>query len=301
MEQLTRLTKTDLQAIDYELAQVAPEAPTLDSLRAEGHHENTALVHALDWIADAGRVVTLLVAEMIQSAAALIIAVLFALLEYYRVKHGAEALGQADAQAALIAVAVVAANVVHPIYALRHLRGQSELHIQRATLRGYLESFVRRLFGKPQATAVDLYHNPALHLAASMITWTTVFLAVYDILGPLLNEIFTGSLTRPAPIAAVELTMGLGLSIAGVFFLQSAAHELGVRTLTDQPRRLSDVLHERQADHDRQLAVLRERVTSEYMARKRADQERKAAEKRAVEQLNTDDEDTEEVAAVRPT
>lgn len=274
MTELIRLTKADLQAIEHEARLLAGEEPTLAQLRAEGLSEARALNGALDWIGSAGRVITLLVAELIQAAAALVIAGVFGVLEYYRVTHGALALGQNAEQAALIAFAVVTANVVHPIYSLRALRGQERLEIVEMTGRGLVATFWRRLTGRPQTRQVDLYHNPTLHAAAAVITWSTVVLAVYDILGPLLTELFTGQLSRPLPIAGMELLMGLGLSIAGVFFLQSASHEIGVRILTDQPVRLADVLARRRAEHQAHLETVRETVRERYMAAKLAERQR---------------------------
>jgi hypothetical protein len=66
-----------------------------------------------------------------------------------------------------------------------------------------------------------------------------VFLAVYDLVAPILTAILEGTASEPGLILAVKLLMGFGLSLAGVLFLQAAAHEIGVRTLTDQPERLA--------------------------------------------------------------
>jgi len=278
----TRLNQTDLNAIESRIArEVAAlvQPPTLESLQIEGYSDHRHLNNALDWIAGTGRVVTLLVAEIIQSAAALIIAVVFGLLEYHRVLHGAEALGQNAEQAGLIAFAVVCANIVHPIYALRDLRGQQHYTIHRPTLRGYLEAFSGKLWGKPTQEQVDWSYNPVLHVAAMVITWTTIVLAVYDLLAPLVTSILTGTTTKPWLILLIELLMGFGLSLAGVFFLQSAAHEIGVRTLTDQPKRLTDVLAERRREYDAQIAAIRERVTAEHMAGKVADETRRGGVK----------------------
>lgn len=182
------MRKTDLQAIELETKLQTGDAPTLETLVAEGYRENRLMNAALDWIGSAGRVVTLLVAESIQAGAALIIGIMFAMLEYWRVYHGAGALGQSDTQSALIAFAVVTANVVHPIYSLRQLRGQHQLEIVKMTGRGLVTLCLRRVFGKPSVESVDLYYNPTLHLAATVITWSTVILAVYDILRPLLTH-----------------------------------------------------------------------------------------------------------------
>lgn len=275
MDKQTRLTKTDLAAIEHEVSMLAGPSPTLESVTSEGHTETRWLLKTLDVIAGAGRVVTLVAAELIQAGAALAICAVFALLEYWRVVHGAVALGQSSEQAGLIAFAVVVANVVHPIYALRQLRGQQQLTVIKMTARGFGEAFIRRLAGRPVVESVDLYHNPTLHVAAAVITWSTVVLAVYDILGPLLTQIATGEFTRPPLIMGMELLMGLGLSIAGVFFLQSAAHEIGVRTLTDQPQRLADVLAQRRSEHEQRIEQIRAEVRERYISGKLADQERK--------------------------
>lgn len=277
MSEVTRLTKTDLAAIEARVkAEVAAlgTAPTLESLEAEGYRENKTLNAILDAISGSGRVITLLIAEAIQSGAALIIAVVFAVLEYWRVWSGAGALGQSIEQANLIAFAVVTANVIHPIYSLRHMRGVQHRTITRQTGRGAVMAFWRRLTGRPTSEAIDWTYNPTLDLAAMMITWTTVILAVYDLVVPILTSIIEGTSTKPGLILVIELLMGLGLSLAGVFFLQSAAHEIGVRTLTDQPARLSDVLEQRRAAYDAQLAGMRERLTAEHMQGKIADTER---------------------------
>src|SRR3989304_431567 len=272
--QQTRLNRTDLRAIEYEAQQTAGPPPTLQSLRQAGYRESTWQIAALRWIADTGRVVTLLIAETIQAGAALAIGSVFALLEYQRVYNGALALGQPANQAALIAVAVVTANIITPIYALRGLRGQDHRQVVRRTGRGFLEAFWRRLIGQPRADRVDLYHNPGLAVAAAVITWSTVLLAVYDLLRPLLEELLTGVYTRPALIAALELLMGLGLSVAGVFFLQSAAHEIGVRTLSDQPSRLLDLLEQHQAEYAAHLDQVRSDVRERYISAKVEDQQR---------------------------
>lgn len=275
-ESKIRLTKADLQNIESEVQLLAGNEPTLEQIQGEGYTETAWLNRVLDWIRSAGRVVTLLVAESIQSVAALVICVVFALLEYWRVYHGAQALGQVDTQASLIAFAVVTANVVHPIYALRELRGQPERVITQQTAKGYWDSFWARLFGQPHTETVSWSHNPALNLAARVITLSTIVLAVYDLVAPLLTSILTGTATKPGLILVIELLMGLGLSLAGVFFLQAASHEIGVRILTDQPLRLVDILEQRRQLHSQYVTDLREQVRERYAAGKLAEQERKA-------------------------
>lgn len=306
-QDLTKLTKTDLEAIearianeaaalppvlDYEAiladelaaigdapdydrrlhqaARVLGPAPTLDQLKQEGHSDNRILTGVLDFIAGTGRVITLLIAEAIQSGAALIIGVVFAVLEYWRVYHGAEALGQPHDQAVLIAVAVVVANVVHPIYRLRELRGKPYHETTRITGRGAVMAFWDRLTGAPVVERRDWSHNPVLDIAAIVITLTTIFLAVYDLIAPILTAIIEGTASKPGLILAIELIMGLGLSLAGVFFLQAAAHEIGVRVITDQPVRLADELDRRKADYMQQRQAIAERVAAETEAARAA-------------------------------
>ncbi len=273
----TRLNQTDLKAIEArvqaEMSMLGPP-PTLESVKDEGHRENRALNNVLDFISGSGRVMTLIIAETIQSGAALIIGVVFAILEYWRVLHGAEALGQQADQAALIAFAVVTANVVHPIYALRQLRGHDTHDITRMTGRGYAMLFWRKLTGKPSVESVDWSYNPVLDVAAMVITWTTVFLAVYDLIAPILTTILEGTASKPGLILVIELLMGFGLSLAGVFFLQAAAHEIGVRTLTDQPARIADIVEQRRAEYNARLVDIRERISADHMAGKIADEQR---------------------------
>lgn len=257
--------KQELAAIRAEVLAKVGTVPTAETI---GTQNGGRLQIALSTINGAGRVLTLLTAEIVQALAALIIAIVFAVLEYQRVMHGALALGQPDGQAALIAFAVVTANVVHPIYALRELRGKEQITVTVGTLRGSIRAFWRRINGEPIVKDLDAYHNPTLHIAAAVITWSTVLLAVYDILGPLLHEVFTGELTRPVPIAIVELIAGLGLSIAGVFFLQSAAHEIGVRTITDAPISDEDLLKRQQSDYQRRFDETWTAVESRYLAEK---------------------------------
>lgn len=261
-----QLKKSELAAIRAEVYAKIGDKPTADTIATK---DAGNLKSVLDWITGAGRVVTLLTAETVQALAALIIAIVFAVLEFQRVQHGAEALGQEEGQAALIAFAVVTANVVHPIYALRELRGQPHLTITVGTLRGSIRAFWRRINGEPVVKEVDSFHNPTLHVAAAVITWATVLLAVYDILGPLMEELFSpDGLQRPAPIAVVELLAGLGLSIAGVFFLQSAAHEIGVRTITDAPISDGVLLQRAQDEYQRRFDETWAAVESRYLESK---------------------------------
>lgn len=280
VQQVTRLTASDLKAIDARLNHVLntmPE-PTIDSLKAEGYQDHARLHSALDAVRGAGTFSTLLVAELLQSGAVLIIGIVFAILEFSRVYAGAQTLGQHGEQASLIAFAVVTANVVHPIYHLRSVRGQDQQVIRRMTLRGYLMTFWHRVVGKPRDEAVDWTHNSTLGMAAWVITITTVILAILDLLEPILRQLFDANveLVDPMPIVVMKLLVGLGLSLSGVYFLQAAAHEIGVRTLIDQPMRLTDLVVEKQQAYQDKVASLREQITSEHMQAKLADAERKA-------------------------
>lgn len=257
-----RLTKADLAAIAAEVDARAGARPDA----SEYEQRADWLQQALEAISGAGRVLTLLVAEVVQAGAALIIAVVFAVLEFQRVEAGAVALEQPHDKAALIAFAVVTANIVHPIYSLREMRGKAHVTVTVGTLRGALVAFWRRIIGQPVSRELDAYHNPTLHIAAAMITWTTILLAIYDVLGPLLQEMFSpAGLQRPIAIAAVELVAGLGLSIAGVFFLQSAAHEIGVRTLVDAPVSAQQRLDHAMAQYDQRRNEVWHEVQQRYL------------------------------------
>lgn len=289
-DQITRLTKTDLEAIEarigHEMAALGAP-PTLEEVRAEGYQENTSLNRALDWIAGAGRVVTLLTAEFVQAFAALGLALVFIILEAERINAGVIALGQHQQQAALIALAFTVGNAVLPIYRLRNARGQAQLQRTKSTVRGYLAAFWRRLVFKPTAYAVDHYDNPTLGIMEGAVTWATLFLAFYAVLGPMLARYESlpwysaaGALVMQSSFTQMlGLLAGALLAVGGVFGVQSISHEIGVRTLTDQPPRLTDVLEARRVDYESRRADLRQRVTYEFMAAKLADDARKKAER----------------------
>lgn len=263
-----RLSKGDHELIQSEIearTEALGPVPTAESLRQQGYVENAGLNRILDAIAAAGKIATLVIAEVIQSLAAIIIAIVFAILEYQRVQRGAVALGQPDLSAGLIAFAVVTANVVHPIYSLRTKKRTQKV----GTFRGWLEEAWRRLWGLPTVKDVDQHHNPALDTAAFILTWATILLAVYDLLGPLLGQIFAGQFVKPIPILGMELFMGFGLSLAGVLFLQAAAHEVGVRTLTDRPVRLADIVEREREKWLAQQAEIRKVVIEEVAEAKR--------------------------------
>lgn len=273
-----KLTKSDLNAIEAETLLLAGAEPTIENLKESGLTENTGLIRLLDVIADIGRLITLLIAQIVQSVGAVLIALVFGILEYERVRHGAKALGQSDEGAVLIALAVVSANFILPIYALRALVGQRDVMVNRATLRGWGESFWNRLVGKPSQHAVNAYHNPTLHVAGMVITWATILLALYDVLSPLITQMSLGVVMReladgtevahPPLLILTEFVAGVGLSIGGVFFLQSASHEIGVSTITNQPKRLSDVLEVKQSEWQARRDEIRNDVRTRYMTAK---------------------------------
>ena len=270
----TQLTKRDLQAIEAQLDMELGERPTLHSLESQGIRDS-ATTKAIKFIADTGSIITLMIAEFIQSFAVLIIGVVFAVLEYQRVYAGSQALGQMDDKAALIAFAVVVANVVHPIYSLREHRNNANISITKQTARGMLSAFWGRIIGKPTTKTAEWSHNPVLHIGAMAITWTTILLATYDLIAPLLTSIIEGTSSKPGLIMAMELLAGLGLSVAGVFFLQSASHEIGVRTLTDKRQDVASILAEQQNAYDQRAIELRDRITRQRMQGKIEDAHRK--------------------------
>lgn len=282
-DKITRLTKADLESIEREVEQLAGSVPTADDLVAEGMTESTWLNAALDIIEGAGRVLTLAIVELVAAFGAPVLAFLLVLLESDRVYHGVLSLGQHADQALLVAVVLTAMNAVLPIYHLRNVTGSDLLTRSRWTVRGYLESFWRRLTARPQAYDVDVYSNPALAIAESTITWATLFLAFYAVMGPMLEQyestvwyLALWALGTESSITEIlGLLAGLLLSVGGVFGVQSISHELACRRLTDKPKRLVDTLSERRADHARRVDQVREDVRQRYMAAKLADQERK--------------------------
>ncbi|MCZ7544953.1 MAG: hypothetical protein M5R40_16155 [Anaerolineae bacterium] len=56
-------------------------------------------------------------------------------------------------------------HAITPIYALRNLRGQKRVTRTRATVRGWLEAFWRRVTAQPEAYEADVHDNLALRVA----------------------------------------------------------------------------------------------------------------------------------------
>lgn len=289
--QQTRLTATDLKAIEARIAletSALGAPPSIEELEAEGYNEHRTLNAALDFISGAGRVITLFIAEFIQAFAAIALAVVFIALEAERITSGVIALGQHQEQAILIAIAFTVANAVLPIYRLRNVRGQTSLTRVHWTVRGHLGAFWRRLTAQPQAYEVDVYDNPTLGFAEAAITWATLFLAFYAVLGVQLvdyeglawYQAIGAVMTQSTLTEMLGLAAGALLAFGGVFGVQSISHEIGVRTITDQPQRLSAMLEQRRSDHSAQIAAIRERITAEHMAAKIADEQRKTAAKK---------------------
>lgn len=275
--QVTKLTKKDLENIETEVQMLVGEMPTIEN-------ETTLLNHALDFIAGAGQVLTLATVELVQAFGAVALAVLFIVLEADRVYHGVLKIGQHEQQALLIAVTLTAMNAVLPIYALRNVNHQDKITRQRWTVRGYLVAFWNRLTARPQRYEVDVHHNPALAIAETAITWSTLFLAFYAVLGTMLAQhsgatwyaAFWRLLTQSNINQALELAAGLLLSVGGVFGVQSISHELATRLLIERPQsRESRIEQQRQAYQER-VEKARQDVQARYMAAKLADQQRKA-------------------------
>ncbi len=285
---LTRLSakeRDDLRVwTEKEIQTRLGHEPTLADVQPDWGQR--VLSSILEFIAATGRVITLLAAETAQAIAALALVIVFALLEAERIQTGARQLQQSPEQAALIAFAFVVANVVMPIYRLRNVRGAGKLTRTYRTLRGAVNAFGKRLFALPQTYEVDLHDNPTLRAAEAAITWATLGLAFFAVLGPTFNAY--GSLPWYEAIGrifsestlntAIGLISGLFLSFGGVFMLQSISHEIGVRTLTDMPERRSDLLQRRRQEYRRQADAIREDLWERYMAAKLADQERKRQE-----------------------
>ncbi len=285
----TRLTATELKGVEVqvelEVEQLLGAPPTLESLKSTGYQEERWLINTLRFIRGGGRALTLVIVQLLQTAFAPILVVFFGLLEFQRVQHGVQALGQSPDTAQLTALAVVSANIIHPIYSLGMLRGQTHYAISRRTLSGYLSGFLRWLMEKPTYQEVDWQYNPRLNAAATIITWTTIILAVYDLLEPLITAVVTGRTTKHPIILIIEFVMGLGLSLAGVFFVQSAAHNLGTVMLSEDPKTLVDILAAKTEEYEQKKTAIYERVYATSMEAKIADKERQKADKTALERV----------------
>lgn len=288
----TRLSKADLQAINARVQSETAdlEPPTIESLRSQGYEDNTRLNGALDFISGSGRVLTLATAEFIQAFAALVLMIVFGLLEAERIRTGSIALGQEPEKATLLAIAFTAANVIMPIYRLRNVRGQTHLERTRWTLRGALEAVYGRLFLKPSVQTHHVNHNTTLAIMESSVTWATLFLATYAVLGQQLAnyadlvwyQAIFALVGQSSIVDVLQLVAGLLIAVGGVFGVQTIAHEIGVRTLVDQPQRLTDTLAEKQREYQATLEAIRHRVTEEHQQGKIADAQRRQQQKAMV-------------------
>lgn len=184
---------------------------------------------SLGSIRSSGDSFVLFVGVLTSAYAPVIIALGASILEWYRVFHGSLALGVSSGQAQLIAFFVVTANFVIPIYQLRQIAELGYIQLRSWTLRGAIGRFLNRIFDVEKVEKKDLYHNPSLTLAANVITITTILLAIYDLLNPILLQLVLGEYSEPIEILLVKFAIGLGLSFAGVYFLKSASHEIGVK------------------------------------------------------------------------
>ena len=278
---VTRLTKSELDALEYEAAQ---EIAARLGTEPRGTWGQRALAGTMTLIAGAGRALTLLAAELIQAAAALVLLVVFAGLENERIWAGALALGQRGDQAQLIALALVTANIVLPIYRLRNVRGAGNLTRRYHTVRGAVAAIGRRLFMLPYDNSVDLHDNPTLNLAESAVTWGTLAFALFAVLGPIFEQygsaVWHQALARMIAESdltqALQISAGFLLSIGGVFMLQSIAHEIGVRTV----REASGIAGQRAA-YRQQAAAIRENTRERIMRAKLADKARRDAKRAA--------------------
>ena len=283
----TRLTRADYRQIEF-IANAEVEArlgppPTRETLDQAGYLGQRMLGQALDFIAGAGTVLTMLAAEVITAVAALALMVVFAALEAERIYSGALALGQTPDQARLIAVALVTGNAITPIYAQRNLRGQQSITRTRSTVRGWLEAFWRRVTAQPEVYQADVHDNPTLRVAKAALLWATIGFALLAVLGPMVARraamvwyAALVDLVAASDLAEfVQLVAGLLLAFGGVFFLQSAAHEVGVRVVTDRPASIRAVLEAKQREYAEAATAIRRQVAEEYAAAKLADEARR--------------------------
>lgn len=290
MTGITQLSESDMQRI-YTLAQMEIDRlPKID--------ENTGVswrAKALATISSAGAVLTLTVVEFIRSFGIWVLIIGFAWLEYERVSHGAKALGMQTESASTLAIVFVLANLIHPIFALAHIK-KADLTVTRHTFRGGLEWLKSRLFDKAHTRNVDNTYNPTLALSALLLTGTTIILALYDVLSPLITSIATQTYTKPMIILMTEFIMGAGMSIAGVLFLQASAHEAGLRALSFDTRSPAEIVAQAKADRQAKIDKIYADTQARYMTAKIADMERKRLAKmgkattKADEDMNANDD-----------
>ncbi len=293
LEAKTRLTKTDLRLIEQtteaEIEARLGTPPELSDL------EDSKLSAALDGIRAFGSTITMLASEILTAIAPLLLILAFGLLEAERIYSGARVLGQDHAQGMILAAALVAGNVIVPIYSLRELRGKRSVPKEYRTLRGQFEAFVHRLIGKPETREARVSDNPTLKTAKAAILWATIGLAVLAVLGPMLQEqagqVWYTAILRVVAgsdlSAILELVSGILLSVGGVMFVQSAAFELGIRAIIEAPESARK-RHERAlAEWQQNANSIRDMVKAEYMAGKVAERERKRAAKLESERIET--------------
>jgi len=287
-KQVTRLTKTDLQSIQMRLdveAETIPK-PTMDSLIEQGYSDNRHLNGVLDFVAGAGYGITLFVGEFAQAFSAIALMLFFILLEAERIHTGSMSLGLTSDKATLLAVAFTSANVILPIYRLRNVSDESHITETIWTVRGILEAFYRRLVSKPTIVERDIHHNGTLKLMEYAVTFATLFLAIYAVLGQQLAryadlvwwEALGAILSQSNINEFLQFVAGVLISVGSLFGVRTIAHEVGVRTTT-KPQRLTDVLQKQLQDYDQTISDLRDRITQEHMQAKLADASRRKQEK----------------------
>jgi len=246
---------------------LGPEPQLVTSERAVPRLDRWAL-----WIDQSGAVVTRLAGELIQALAVLVLLVFFAALEFERVRRGALALDQSARASVLIALALVVANIVHPVYRLREHRAAGKVVERRGSLRLWLRAAWARLSALDyQVVERDQHYNPVLHLAAFVITWGTILFACYDLLRPIILEYgssWSGLLGAFAiPGTALKFLAGVAASVGGVMFLQAASHEIGVRMVVSRPVSALDLHRQQLEDYNRRKVALIDQVRAEYLSR----------------------------------
>jgi hypothetical protein len=282
--------KTPLNDADYKRIEVMVNAETRALPPIDQTITITTRARALGAISSAGAIITLAIVEFVRSFGALALAIGFAWLEFTRVQHGGIALGMASNYAILTGLVVVMANVVHPIYVLRTHVSQSRVTVTRQTARGVLANWYTRIFAPAQLRDVDNTYNPTLSVSAFVLTITTIILAVYDVLSPLIKQL-SGVVVldanglpipaRPDILLMAEFVMGLGLSIGGVLMLQAVSHELALRSLDFDVRSPEEILSSAKQARQTEIMAIRERIQAEYIIAKEAEMERKRQEKEA--------------------
>lgn len=265
------LKKSDLNRIESE-AQLRIEYELGDppTLASEGGRDRlTGLAEVQRWIEGLGAVVTTLVGEFLQAFGVILLAVGFVVLEVWRVYAGAKSIGQTETASVILAIALVGANLIHPIYTLRAHKAAGKVTRIRRTGRYIVNRLKGALIDEGgEVVEYDEDFNALLGIAALLVTVGTLGFAIIDLLpfeGVSSWSEFGGKFATP--LDAVVVIVGVFVSGGGVFFLQAVAHEIGVRTLSDRGQTSQERLDAARTEYRQRRAEILDEVTRDYILR----------------------------------